>query len=69
MGVHSSPLNRLFEKKNGCKRKKNRGDGRFIQRMYMRNIADIWTDIRIADIPELSEIARRQIKLPTESRG
>ena len=31
-------------------RKENRGDGRFIQRMYMRNIADIWTDIRIADI-------------------
>ena len=25
--------------------------------MYMRNIADIWTDIRIADIPELGEIA------------
>ena len=39
-------------------RKGNRGDGRFIQRMYMymRNIADIWTDIRIADIPELSEM-------------
>ena len=41
-------------------RKENRGDGRFIQRMYMRNIADIWTDIRIADIPELSEIARKR---------
>jgi len=25
----------------------------------MRNIADIWTDIRIADIPELYEIARK----------
>jgi len=31
-------------------RKGNQGDERFIQRMYMRNIADIWTDIRIADI-------------------
>jgi len=31
-------------------RKENRGDGRFIQRMYMRNIAGIWKDIRIADI-------------------
>ena len=31
-------------------RKENRGDGRFIQRMYMRNIASIWKDIRIADI-------------------
>jgi len=27
--------------------------------MYMRNIADIWTDIRIADILELTEILRR----------
>ena len=29
--------------------------------MYMRNIADIiskWKDIRIADIPELSEISQ-----------
>ena len=26
--------------------------------MYMRNIADIWTDIRIADIPELSEMSK-----------
>jgi len=38
----------------------NRGDGRFIQRMYMRNIADIipnGSDIcSTADIPELSEI-------------
>ena len=33
-------------------RKENRGDGRFIQRMYMRNIADIRKDIRIADIPD-----------------
>ena len=24
--------------------------------MYMRNIADIWTDIRIADILELGDI-------------
>jgi len=44
-------LDRLFE---------NRGDGRFIQRMYMRNIADIipnGSDIcSTADIPELSEI-------------
>ena len=32
-------------------RKENRGDGIFIQRMYMRNIADTkWKDIRIADI-------------------
>ena len=40
-------------------RKENRGDGRFIQRMYMCNIADIipkWKDIRIADIPELGVI-------------
>jgi len=37
-------------------RKENRGDGRFIQRMYMRNIADIRKDIRIADISELGDI-------------
>jgi len=38
-------------------RKENRGDGRFIQRMYMRNIADIWKDICIADIiPNGSDI-------------
>ena len=40
-------------------RKENRGDGRFFQRMYMRNIADIipkWKDIRIAEIPELGDI-------------
>jgi len=41
-------------------RKENRGDGRFIQRTYMRNIADIiskWKDIRIADIiPNRSNI-------------
>jgi len=28
----------------------------------MRNIADIWTDIRIADIPELSEMAALKLK-------
>ena len=40
-------------------RKENRGDERFIQRMYMRNIADIWTDIRIADILELLKSWRK----------
>jgi len=43
-------------------RKENRGDGRFIQRMYMRNIAGIWKDIRIADIRGLSEIAGSRLK-------
>ena len=49
---NKSHLDRLFE---------NRGDGRFIQRMYMRNIADIipnGSDIcSTVDIPELSKIA------------
>ena len=62
--MHSSLLDRLFEKENGGGAKGRKegksGDGRFIQRMYnMRNIADIipkWKNIRIADILELSEI-------------
>jgi len=52
---NKSHLDRLFE---------NRGDGRFIQRMYMRNIADIipnGSDIcSTADIPELGVIGLRR---------
>jgi len=48
-------------------RKKNRGDGSFIQRMYMRNIADItpkWKDIRIADIIPNGSYLRSNADIP-----
>ena len=54
---NKSHLDRLFE---------NRGDGRFIQRMYMRNIADITpngSDIcNTGDIPELYVITGKRLK-------
>ena len=56
MRVHSSPLDRLFEKGNGGGAKGRKEESRG---MYMCNIAGItpkWKDIRIADILELSEI-------------